>query len=224
MVNYLALLGWGPPDGVEIRPLAEIVELFRLEDVNPSPAFFDVKKLDHINGDYIRALPAEEFLARAEPFLDRARASPPGACAALARRAADPGADARRGRARWSTSSGSTSRWSTRPRGRRPCKDERAARDARRHHRRGGRPCALGRRAAEGGDGARPRWPPGYVNAEGGPQLAKAQAPVRVALTGRTVGPPLFESVVVLGRERDPRPAAGGEGHGWRDRGEAARA
>ena len=34
MVNYLALLGWGPPDGVEIRPLDEIVELFRLEDVN----------------------------------------------------------------------------------------------------------------------------------------------------------------------------------------------
>ena len=42
----------------------------------------------------------------------------------------------------------------------------------------------------------------GYVNAEGGPQLSKAQAPVRVALTGRSVGPPLFESVVVLGRER----------------------
>jgi glutamyl-tRNA synthetase len=41
----------------------------------------------------------------------------------------------------------------------------------------------------------------GFVNAEGGPQLAKAQAPVRVALTGRAVGPPLFESVVVLGRD-----------------------
>ena len=45
MVNYLATLGWGPPDGVEIRPLAEIVELFRLEDVTQSPAFFDTKKL-----------------------------------------------------------------------------------------------------------------------------------------------------------------------------------
>ena len=70
MVNYLALLGWGPPDGVEVRPLAEIVELFRLEDVNPSPAFFDVKKLEAINGDYIRALPTDEFLARVEPFLE----------------------------------------------------------------------------------------------------------------------------------------------------------
>ena len=45
MVNYLATLGWGAPDGVEIRPLPEIVELFRLEDVNASGAFFDLKKL-----------------------------------------------------------------------------------------------------------------------------------------------------------------------------------
>src|SRR5205085_1519730 len=45
MANYLAVLGWGPPDGVEIRPMAEIVSLFRLDDVVKSPAFFDVKKL-----------------------------------------------------------------------------------------------------------------------------------------------------------------------------------
>ena len=42
----------------------------------------------------------------------------------------------------------------------------------------------------------------GLVNAEGKPQLSKAQAPVRVAITGRTVGPPLFESLAVLGHER----------------------
>jgi glutamyl-tRNA synthetase len=65
MRNYLALLGWGPPDGVEVRPISEIVELFRLEDVNPSPAFFDEKKLRHINGEYVRALPASEFAALA---------------------------------------------------------------------------------------------------------------------------------------------------------------
>ena len=40
------------------------------------------------------------------------------------------------------------------------------------------------------------------VNAEGGPQLSKAQGPVRVAISGRTVGPPLFESLAVLGRDR----------------------
>jgi glutamyl-tRNA synthetase len=42
----------------------------------------------------------------------------------------------------------------------------------------------------------------GIVNAEGEPQLSKAQGPVRVAATGRTVGPPLWESLAVLGHER----------------------
>ena len=42
----------------------------------------------------------------------------------------------------------------------------------------------------------------GLVNAEGEPQLSKAQGPVRVATTGRSVGPPLFESLEALGRDR----------------------
>lgn len=62
MVNYLATLGWGPPDGIEIRPLAEIVELFRITDVNKSGAFFDTKKLQHFNGEYIRALSTSQFV------------------------------------------------------------------------------------------------------------------------------------------------------------------
>jgi glutamyl-tRNA synthetase len=69
MRNYLALLGWGPPDGIEVRPIGEIVELFQLEDVNPSPAFFDIKKLNHINGEYIRALAVDDFVARAGAFV-----------------------------------------------------------------------------------------------------------------------------------------------------------
>ena len=43
MRNYLALLGWGPPDGREIMPVADMVAEFRLEDVKPLPAFFDVQ-------------------------------------------------------------------------------------------------------------------------------------------------------------------------------------
>jgi glutamyl-tRNA synthetase len=69
MVNYLATLGWGPPDGIEIRPLAEIVELFRLEDVNSSGAFFDVKKLQHFNGEYIRDLSVPQFVSRSTRWL-----------------------------------------------------------------------------------------------------------------------------------------------------------
>ena len=69
MVNYLALLGWGPPDEVEIRPLDEIVTLFDLDSVKPAAAFFDPARLDHMNSAYIKALAPEHFADRAEPFL-----------------------------------------------------------------------------------------------------------------------------------------------------------
>ena len=69
MVNYLATLGWGPPDGVEIRPLAEIVSLFRISDVNKAGAFFDVKKLQHFNGEYIRSLSLPQFVGRSTRWL-----------------------------------------------------------------------------------------------------------------------------------------------------------
>lgn len=69
MVNYLATLGWGPPDGIEIRPLAEIVSLFRISDVNKAGAFFDVKKLQHFNGEYIRDLSIPQFVTRSTRWL-----------------------------------------------------------------------------------------------------------------------------------------------------------
>ena len=71
MVNYLALLGWGPPDGVEVRPVSELSQpdFFDVSAVSPSPAAFDVKKLEHVNGEHIRMLSTEEFLQRCEPFL-----------------------------------------------------------------------------------------------------------------------------------------------------------
>ena len=69
MVNYLALLGWGPPDEVEIRPLPEIVELFDLAAVKPAPAFFDQARLDHINSAHLKGLTPKQFADRAEPFL-----------------------------------------------------------------------------------------------------------------------------------------------------------
>ncbi len=69
MRNYLALLGWSPGENREIVPLDEMVSAFRLEDVNSSPAFFDVRKLRAFNGEYIRALPVDEFVAACEPWL-----------------------------------------------------------------------------------------------------------------------------------------------------------
>ena len=69
MLNALALLGWGPPDEVEIRPITEIAELFSLEAINKAPALFDLKKLGHINAEYIKVLSPSEFFAAAEPWL-----------------------------------------------------------------------------------------------------------------------------------------------------------
>ncbi len=70
MRNYLALLGWGPPDQREILTLEEMIDEFRLEDVNVSPAFFDEKRLAHFNGVYIRALDVNEFVERVRRFLE----------------------------------------------------------------------------------------------------------------------------------------------------------
>ena len=71
--NYLALLGWSPGDDRENITMKELTELFTVERVNSSPARFDMKKLEAINGDKIRALPLDEFLAWALPFLTKAK-------------------------------------------------------------------------------------------------------------------------------------------------------
>jgi len=68
-VNYLALLGWSPRGDEEIVPLATLIEQFRLSDVSHSPAFFDVKKLTHLNGEYLRALSLDDFVARSAPWV-----------------------------------------------------------------------------------------------------------------------------------------------------------
>jgi len=71
--NYLALLGWSPGDDKENITMQELVELFTVERVNSSPARFDMKKLEAINGDKIRALTIDEFLKWALPFLINAK-------------------------------------------------------------------------------------------------------------------------------------------------------
>jgi glutamyl-tRNA synthetase len=195
LVNFLALIGWSPGDGRERMTLPELVEAFRLEDVGSSPGFFDVAKLRAFNGDTIRELDVERFVELSRPFLD---ATPWAGRVDL---------DAFRRMA--------------------PLVQERVAvlsevpamvdflfldepeiDDA-------------SWQRAMAGEVAAPlldavlatldtlEWTADAlkdgVAAAGealGLKLAKAQAPVRVAVTGRTVGPPLFESLEVLGRER----------------------
>jgi glutamyl-tRNA synthetase len=67
MRNYLITLGWGAKDDIEIRPIEEIIDRFDLADINKAPAFFDIKKLDHFNGEYIRMLDLESFVEASLP-------------------------------------------------------------------------------------------------------------------------------------------------------------
>ena len=69
--NYLALLGWSPGDDVENITMDQLVELFTVERVHSSPARFDMKKLEAINGDKIRLLTVDDLTDRIVPFLKR---------------------------------------------------------------------------------------------------------------------------------------------------------
>jgi glutamyl-tRNA synthetase len=70
LVNYLALLGWSLTHDRDVFSIAEMTAAFDVEDVNPNPARFDVKKAESINGDHIRLLSTEEFAERLVPYLD----------------------------------------------------------------------------------------------------------------------------------------------------------
>ncbi|MEB3207095.1 MAG: glutamate--tRNA ligase, partial [Vampirovibrionales bacterium] len=67
--NFLALLGWSPPDGVEVAGLQHFASLFSLDRIAQSPAVFDIDKLNWLNGQAIRAMALPELRRRAEPFL-----------------------------------------------------------------------------------------------------------------------------------------------------------
>ncbi|MCU1599134.1 MAG: glutamyl-tRNA synthetase [Actinomycetota bacterium] len=69
LVNYLALLGWSLTHDRDVFSIEEMVAAFDVVDVNPNPARFDVKKAESINGDHIRLLAADDLAARLETYL-----------------------------------------------------------------------------------------------------------------------------------------------------------
>ena len=77
MVNYLMTLGWAPIGDTEIVPWEQIVQEFSLESVNHSPAFFDIKKLQAFNGEYIRKMSLSDFVNAANNILTSAAATWP---------------------------------------------------------------------------------------------------------------------------------------------------
>jgi len=197
-VNYLGLLGWSPPGGEELFDIDQMVAWFRLEDVNHSPAFFDVAKLTHMNGEYIRALTTEAFVEACRPWLVGDRAPWPEADF-------DPEVFARMAplvQERVATL-GEVPRMVDFLFLARPAVDEDAWAKAV-----AGDPEAVPilTAAIEAYQGLTDSWTRDRLHAatlavaEGvGRKLGKAQAPIRVAITGRRVGPPLFESLEVMG-------------------------
>ena len=202
MVNYLALLGWGPDDGIEVRPIGEIIEKYRLADVGASPAFFDPKKLLHVNAEKIRALPLEEFVERARPFLTR------GEAAVEVLRELGPLVQERVrtlaevepmiefllvdepeiDEASWTKA---IDKGKHVPEMLDATIERLGALDAGAWT---AEPIEVAvRAAAVAAD---------IVNQQGEAQLSKAQGAVRVAISGRTVGPPLWESLEALGSAR----------------------
>jgi glutamyl-tRNA synthetase len=71
LLNYLALLGWGLSADQDIFTLEEMAKAFDVHDVNPNPARFDLKKADAINATHIRSLAADDFANRLVPYLQK---------------------------------------------------------------------------------------------------------------------------------------------------------
>jgi glutamyl-tRNA synthetase len=69
LLNYLALLGWGIADDHDVFSLDEMVAAFDVKDVNSNPARFDQKKADALNAEHIRLLAPEDFAARLRDYL-----------------------------------------------------------------------------------------------------------------------------------------------------------
>jgi glutamyl-tRNA synthetase len=72
LVNYLALLGWSLAADRDVFSLDEMTAAFDVADVNPNPARFDLKKAESINGDHIRLLGVDDFAGRMVPYLEAA--------------------------------------------------------------------------------------------------------------------------------------------------------
>ncbi len=202
MANYLALLGWSPGGDREEFTLDEMAREFRVERVNRHAARFDAAKLEAINGDKIRSLDRSDFAARMVPFLQEAGliAYPPSAAEHRLVEGAAPLVQPRVGRLtevpgmvgflfvgeQDFTVEEDAARKSLREESRQPLIEALAVLEKVQPWEADPIETAL-RGALVDGLGLKPRT---------------AFAPVRAAVTGRRVSPPLFESLALLGRGR----------------------
>ncbi|WP_041984020.1 MULTISPECIES: glutamate--tRNA ligase [unclassified Streptomyces] len=197
LLNYLSLLGWSLSADRDLFSMDEMVAAFDIADVNANPARFDLKKAEAINADHIRQLDVKTFTEACGPWL-KAPYAPwaPEAFDAEAFAALAPLAQTRVTVLSDITANVDFLFLDE------PVEDEASWAKAMK-----GDPAALLTTARA--KVAESEWnAEALKNAvlaageEHGLKLGKAQAPVRVAVTGRTVGLPLFESLEILGRER----------------------
>ncbi len=198
MRNYLALLGWAPANDREILPIEDMVAEFRLEDVKGSPAFFDMKKLQAINAEYIRALPVATFVRECLPWLETDPPWPPERFDLAVFEAVAPMVQ-ERARTLAEVPAMVDFLFLEEPAIDQAAWDKAITRN----------PAAAGVLEDAIGSYQDAHWDADELHRltaaladRHGLKLAKAQAPIRAAVTGRSVGPPLFESLHLLGRER----------------------
>ncbi|MEU1543128.1 glutamate--tRNA ligase [Actinacidiphila glaucinigra] len=199
LLNYLSLLGWSLSADRDVFSVEEMVAAFDIDAVNANPARFDLKKAEAINADHIRMLDVKAFVEACGPWL-KAPFAPwaPEAFDQAAFEAIAPHAQTRLTVLSDITDNVDFLFLDT------PVEDEASWQKAMKD------PAAASALLTT----ARENLAAADWNAEAlkdavlaagethGLKLGKAQAPVRVAVTGRTVGLPLFESLEVLGRER----------------------
>ena len=202
VLNYLALLGWGIAADRDVFTTAEMAQAFDIRRVNPNPARFDLKKLDAINASHMRMLSLEEMTARVTPFLQRAEvlSDPvtPQQADLLAR--AMPLVNERINKLTEAVDMLGFLFVDE-------ASFERDPADAAKLLDETGRGVA---KAAHDALAEIPSWDTESIDealrealVEGlGLKPRNAFGPVRVAITGRRVSPPLFESLELLGRER----------------------
>ena len=209
-VNYLALLGWAPKDDTEMLSRDELVAQFRLDEVQHSPAFFDVAKLTHMNGEYIRALSVEEFVDAVAPWVSPENApwSPEGYATPWPAEKFDPAmfeAMAPLVQERIAVLSEAPAMVDFLFLAEPPFDEGAVTKVLKAENAPSILEAAMGAFAEAPFDAPALHAATLDFSEALGLKLRIAQAPVRVAVTGRSVGPPLFESMAVLGRDEVQR-------------------
>ena len=196
LLNYLALLGWSIADDRDVFSLDEMVAAFDVTDVNSNPARFDQKKADALNADHIRLLTEDDFTERLRVYFDA--------------HARDTGLDdqqfAEAARLVQTRIVVLADAWDLL----KFLNDDEFSLDEKAATKELGAEARPVLDAALGALDALDVWKPDTIEAalkaalldELGLKPRKAFGPIRVAATGSTVSPPLFESLELLGRDR----------------------